>query len=82
MAKIYFIFAMAHLVKSVTFTKANSKEESCHYDLEPNKHKKHNCNNAEAKSSVLEDSLVEETHGMKQWRVHKYIHSHILSLIN
>lgn len=65
MTRIYFIFAMVHLVESVTFTKPNSKEESCQYDLEPNKHKKHNCNHAEANSSVLEDSLVEKTHGMK-----------------
>lgn len=47
---------MVHLVESVTFTKPNSKEESCQYDLESNKHKKHNCNHAEANSSVLEDS--------------------------
>lgn len=56
---------MVHLVESITFTKLNSKEESCQYDLESNKHQKHNCNQAEANSSVLEDSLEEKTHGMK-----------------
>lgn len=56
LAKIHCISAMVHLVESVTFTKPNSKEESCQYDLESNKHKKHNCNHAEAKSSVPEDS--------------------------
>lgn len=56
---------MVHLVESVTFTKPNSKEDSCQYDLESNKHKKHHRKYAEVTSSVLEDSLVEKTHGMK-----------------
>lgn len=54
---------MVHLVKSVTFTKLNSKEEVCHYDLESNKHEKHNCNHAGTNSSVLENSLVERPMG-------------------
>lgn len=66
---------MVHLVESVTFTKPNSKEESCQYDLESNKHKKHNCSHAEANSSVLENFLVEKTHGMKLWKGHKNMHS-------
>lgn len=55
---------MVHLVESVTFTKPKSKEESCQYDLESNKHKKHNCSHAEANSSVLENFLVEKTQWM------------------
>lgn len=73
---------MVHLVESVTFTKPSSKEESCQDDLEPNKHKKHNCNHAEANSSVLEDSWVEKTHGVQLWRGQECIHSSTLSLID
>lgn len=56
---------MVHLVESVAFTKADGKEESCQYDFESNRHKKHNCNHAELNTSVLEDFWVEERHEMK-----------------
>lgn len=73
LGKDLFVFAAVHLVYSVAFTKLKSKEQVCQYDLESNKHKKHNGSHAEASSSVFTHFLVEKTHETKVKREHKHI---------